>query len=42
LDPISLAATDAAMSMKSSLFKTLQHVVVRRLRAELRSETLSV
>jgi hypothetical protein len=29
-------------SMKSSLFETLQHVVVRRLRAELRGEPLSV
>ena len=29
-------------SMKSSLFETLQHVVVRCLRAELRGEPLSV
>jgi hypothetical protein len=29
-------------SMKSSLFETLQHVVMRRLRAKLRGEPLSV
>ena len=30
------------MSMKSGLFETLQHMVVRYLRAELRGEPLSV
>ena len=33
---------DAAISMKSGLFETLQHMVVRCLRAELRGEPLSV
>ena len=34
--------SDAAISMKSSLFETLQHMVVRCLSTELRSEPLSV
>ena len=34
--------SDAAISMKSGLFETLQHVVVRCLRAELRGKPLSV
>ena len=34
--------SDAAISMKSGLFETLQHMVVRCLRAELRGEPLSV
>jgi hypothetical protein len=33
---------DAAISMKSGLVKTFQHMVVRCLRAELRGEPLSV
>ena len=32
----------APISVKSGLFETLQHVVVRRLRVELRGEPLSV
>ena len=34
--------SDAATSMKSGLFEPLQHMVVRRPGAELRSEPLSV
>jgi hypothetical protein len=34
--------SDAAISMKSGLFETLQHMVVRCLRAELRGKPLSV
>ena len=34
--------SDAAISIKSGLFETLQHMVVRCLRAELRGEPLSV
>jgi hypothetical protein len=34
--------SDAAISMKSGPFETLQHMVMRRLRAELRGEPLGV
>jgi len=39
---VSKTFSDAAISMKSRLFETLQHVVVGGLRAELRGEPLSV